>query len=380
MNIMSRIRLRYWLGERIWCRLGPPTWRRNASACGKTAYASAQPVKNSTMDDDHEGHRVALLALVQSRGDEPPQLEQDDRRGDEQSAEGRHLDPQRQWVEGSGDVEAAVVGVDAAVGVLQQVQHPLVEGGRDRRPEHERHHREDEAPAQLGQVLDERHRVRRRALLSAVQQPGDHRGALPRSEFRPLPGVSSSPGRPAPGATGAPAGRASVDPGTPWPFVDPAGDGRPGVLGPRGRRARAADGAAGSATSGSSSGTIELRYEIGERTMRAISWLEGSSGMVSRTSLSIRLLVGPQLVPTRPQLAGQLGQLVRAEQDQGDDQDDEELLRIERTASGSILPGGAVAVLGVGSEASGLLDPVPSVPPDDRRRARRGSALVGQGR
>ena len=28
-NIMSRIRLRYSLGERIWCRLGPPTCRRN---------------------------------------------------------------------------------------------------------------------------------------------------------------------------------------------------------------------------------------------------------------------------------------------------------------------------------------------------------------
>ena len=70
---------------------------------------------------DDEGHDVALLVPVQSWRDEAPHLPQDHRGGQEGAGVHRHVDPQRQAVEGAGDVQAAP-WADTAVRRLEPVQ------------------------------------------------------------------------------------------------------------------------------------------------------------------------------------------------------------------------------------------------------------------
>ena len=129
-TIMSRIRLRYWFGLRICLRLGPPTTFKKCNACGKMRYAISAPRQEEHDRRDDERHGVALLVRPQARGDEAPHLPEDHRRGQDQPAEGRHLDAQREAVERAGDVEAAVVRVDVTVGVAGAARA----GGCRRRP------------------------------------------------------------------------------------------------------------------------------------------------------------------------------------------------------------------------------------------------------
>ena len=119
----------------------------------------------------HEGDGVALLGGPEPRGDEPPELPQDDRRGQDEAAEGGDLDPQRQAVQRPGDVERAVAAegpeprVDAAVGVLEEIQDVLVEDDGHRGPHHVGHGADDQPPTELAQVLGQRHVVGGGALL-----------------------------------------------------------------------------------------------------------------------------------------------------------------------------------------------------------------------
>ena len=90
----------YEFGERIWLMCGPLTLIKKRSACGNVRYATVAPSANRRTVAAVNGNGVLLLVRLEAGRDETPQLEEQDRKRDEDPAVGRHVEPERKALKG----------------------------------------------------------------------------------------------------------------------------------------------------------------------------------------------------------------------------------------------------------------------------------------
>ena len=156
----------------------------------------------------HERDRVLLLLGVQGRHDEPPQLPHQHRQRQDDAAVGGDRQPSGEAFQRPDELQlAAVVPVLAhaqiGVGLAQELEH-LVVGRQDDDDAHDDgEHGPDDASAQLGQVLRERHAVVGRLDLRPIRIAAEgHLHSLASPWAGLAAGGSSPPAASLPGAAG----------------------------------------------------------------------------------------------------------------------------------------------------------------------------------
>ena len=159
-------------------------------------HEAAQGEQGDGRDDERDG--VALLPGVKAGGDEAPQLPQHDRRGEEEPGPARHLQAQGEGLERVGDEQHARARgsggqvLDVAVRVHEHGEDGVVEEEAADGAQPHGDDRDHQAPAQLGQVLDQRHlaagRGRRPVAASGEPEP-DSDGRVPSSKASVQRGV-----------------------------------------------------------------------------------------------------------------------------------------------------------------------------------------------
>ena len=173
-----------------------------AEGVGQRDVRSGRAEQEEHERAEHERDGVPALGRLEPGGHEPPDLEEDDRRRQDEAAEERDLDAQGEPVQGRRDEEVAgavggdrsseppvlvwcrVRGVDAAQRAEQEVQDRLVGEDGDRGGDHEGDHADDDPAPQLAQVLPEGHVVRRRAALALGREGEGHHACAPSVQSR----------------------------------------------------------------------------------------------------------------------------------------------------------------------------------------------------
>ncbi len=132
-------------------------------------------------EEEAEGHqhdrdRPLPLLLIERRHDESPCLPQQHGQGDHDAPVQAHPDTRRQtfrraeveqfWV--TEFLRLALAQVD--VRLQQELEHLVVEGDDEHHADRDGERRSDDADAELGEMLRERHRVRARQVLVVVDR------------------------------------------------------------------------------------------------------------------------------------------------------------------------------------------------------------------
>src|SRR4051812_30083347 len=150
---------------------------------GQDGHDRSEGEQHDRRGDERDG--VALLALVQARGDETPQLPEQHRRGEEDGQVAGDFQPGGEALERVGDDQVAAdsrvpqttTADGVAVRLAQEVQDRVVQEEGDDPRQGDGDDADDDAPAQFGQVLNQRHPLQSGVAVLLIDRHQDQFGA-----------------------------------------------------------------------------------------------------------------------------------------------------------------------------------------------------------